>query len=268
MTHHGQSPKRTQKQLFALLFLSVVNVLLMVFLLKTAPAQSFVSLASQEQEPLRVTAVAPDDSPLTLAVVRTEFSVASQHTITFDLLNTSAKSIRAYSLTGSNHRGVSKMRTTFRVRNLIYPGESVQDEWFEVSENLSGNEPYSLTVDYVSYSDGTSWGADTQGQSETIAGYFAGQAKAVKAIRIYLDDRQLSAITDLIKLQQSAGVPIDVDSTRNAKWQTGFRDGYNGVLSHLRFALEKEGTSGISTTLKQIEDSQAQRVDRRKYPTR
>jgi hypothetical protein len=134
------------------------------------------------------------------------------------------------------------------------PGQIVQTDFAEAGVNVRGNGKLFLSVDYIEFEDGSSWGNDTQKQSEHIAGDSAGEKNAVKEIRQLLLGQNINAVSELLKKEVSEINPPDIDNKKTEKWRRGFISGYRSILIKLQFAYEKQGMEGISLRLKELEN--------------
>ena len=236
----------------AFVFVMVVNIFLAVFLLRVGLAQTLDDKL-KKQPPLVANVVKQDDTPLHITIIDVDNSDPSYQTVYYVIQNSGNKPIRAYTLLGTTKPGVVKTSTSYQVIKLLQPGEIIKGEWFEENENIKFGEPLTLSVDYVKFRDGSSWGDDTQRQSETIGGHFAGQAKAAEKVTNLIKNQIPETIIDLLEQQKADSVSFTSNSEQTEKWRRGFQQGYNAILTQLQFAYRKQGASGVSSKLKEIE---------------
>ncbi|HEV7644410.1 MAG TPA: hypothetical protein VGO50_10745 [Pyrinomonadaceae bacterium] len=139
---------------------------------------------------------------------------------------------------------------TFEPGNVIKTGVNTD------RSKLKPDEKLSLSIDYTLFSDGTSWGPDSQKDSEYLSGSDEGQKYAISQIKGFLKDKNKEAIYRLLKLEQEGKIddnPPEIDKTKSRKWQRGFLGGYQYFLWQLLPFDEKQELEVISHKLEKIE---------------
>jgi len=105
-----------------------------------------------------------------------------------------------------------------------------------------------LSIDYVEFTDGTTWGKNTQRTAENIAGQREGRRQTAKKLREIFDNQGVGAVAGLVT-QQGAEV-VGPPAGRSPEWEYGFRVGHNSVLYHLKTAYEKGGAHNLTAELR------------------
>jgi translation elongation factor EF-1beta len=135
------------------------------------------------------------------------------------------------------------------------PGQIVQTDFAEARVNVRGNGKLFLSVDYIEFEDGSSWGNNTKGQAEYVSAYHLGEKYGVKYIRQLLGDKNKEIVSELLKRKISEINLPGIDSNKTEKEQRGFVSGFRAILIRLQFVYEKQGVDGISPKLEEIEKS-------------
>lgn len=156
---------------------------------------------------------------------------------TLTLTNTGKKSIRAYTLrtqTGIGEQGrqleESSLSHMISENLLLLPGQSRQE-----INNGNGTfpEPVSqilISVDFVEFSDGTTWGEDKSKSAETLAGQRAGGAAAIAYYKHKIDSGEFDP--ELVESGE-AEILKAVDSGKSKAWKLGFQTGIGIVRGRL-----------------------------------
>ena len=111
-----------------------------------------------------------------------------------------------------------------------------------------------LSIGYVEFEDGSTWGEDYQKQSEHISGFNEGRKAAVKHIKNLLGSQNKNELTDLFKKSiEEINSPVANDK-QTEKWQRGFSSGYKFVWFTLKNAYEDKDLEAVSQKLQQIEN--------------
>lgn len=201
----------------------------------------------KDQSPTSAEVLLQTDSPIFLSVVNIDNSDSLFQKVNFTMQNISNKSIRAYTLVGRN------ITTSIFTKKLFQPEQVNNEEYYEERANIKPNMVISLSIDYVEFEDGTSWGADIRRQSEHIAGFKNGETIAIEKFRELIKNRDLKTLQTLFqqKLTQ-INAPI-ADSKQTEKWQRGFEQGYKSVIFNLRGNKEQD-LNALSKQLDEIEN--------------
>ena len=231
------SARNGKRYLIAITAVSVINIALMSFLLHTSFGQATDKFT--DQQPLKIEVAVQDICPLKITLVDVDNSDSSFQKINYAVQNVSGKPITGYVIWESG-KSTGKVATNFFPikpfqASVIYTGES-----FVERENIKDDENVSLSVDYVEFADGSSWGNDTQGQSKHIAGGRAGVNAAAEQLSDLIGKGEVGVLTALLK-RDLVDIEVPLSGTaQNDKWQYGFRSGYKSAVSFLNKHWGKE----------------------------
>ena len=250
------SLQKSKKYLVAFVFVMLLNIGLGAFLLHTVLAQTSEK-DYRNQPPIVAKTMIQDDSPLRITTINVDNSATSFQSVNFIVQNISSKSVKGYVILGSG-KNTGKIVTNFFPVKLFETVGINEDELRLERSNIQPDEILSLSIDYVEFEDGSSWGKDTQGQSEYISGGRAGVKAATEELKNLVDKREIVVLTSLL---EKALVSIDVplpESVQSEKWRKGFENGYKGVVYFLK-GQRKKGIEEISRRLDEIKKNQTKR---------
>lgn len=221
--------RKSKKYLIVFIFVMLLNLGLGIFLIHTALAQKSDN-DYQNQPPLSVEVVSQVDSPLLITILNVDNSNSSYQTVNYTVQNVSKMPIRAYTFLGYKKQGGKFITNSFTTK-LFQPKEVKVEEFVEERANIKSDEKLSLSIDYVDFSDGSSWGEDKYQTSEQIAQERAGRKAAIKHLKSVIDSQGQTALLNLLEQDiLDLQVPIP-DSKMSEQSQRGFRAGYKSVVS-------------------------------------
>ncbi len=243
----------TRKQRIAFMALTLLSVILGASLLKVGVTNEALSSTNQKL-PLTVKIEIQSDSPLLITVLRVDDSVPSQAVVSYVLQNVSNKAIRGFTVIEKEKTGETENITATTVDNplrYLQPKEYNNDSFVE--RPYFGNiERLVLSIDYVEFEDGDSWGSDILKGSETLAGRSAGRIKAIDEINALLVQRS-NVLTDLLKQELTEVVAPTPDLEKSSRWQNAFVTGYRSVVGQLQAVYQKQGIDGVSSKFREVE---------------
>lgn len=197
-------------------------------------------------------------TPLVMSAPRIVGGDEEYKEVAFDLINVSDKPIRAYAIKQDVEvEGIPRSRSVLfinldltnspmlQINQLITEGDT-----FDLIPSKEAH--VSLSIDYVEFSDGTSWGPDSAKSAERSAGQRAAMLVLSKRLRRFLSagnpDEVMSAIeTDAASIEPPAG--------RSDEWKGAFRLARNSIVSHLKRAQAKGGLSQVDRELRRFSKS-------------
>lgn len=229
-------------------FVTALNVLSAGFLLHTSFGQTS---HTSKQKPLTVDIVAQPDSPVVITSINVDNTAESYQTVNYSVQNVSSKKIKASVLLHSDQSGIGATSTSFF--QSFTPGQVIQNSFVEERSNIKPGGKIFLSFDFVVFQDGSSWGKDSQKQSEYIFAHLEGQKDAVKYVKPLLADTNKDAISKLLQQPLTDINPPNVDRQKSAEWQRGFVVGYRFVIGRLQFAYEKQGMEAVHSKLEEVE---------------
>jgi hypothetical protein len=147
--------------------------------------------------------------------------------------------------------------------NAVKPGRVLQPGQSEVRSTwrgypLDSRRPILLFVDYVEFTDGSSWGADGCESAQYLAGARAG-AKAL-AERLEKELANVGAAALMKSLNEIAG-EIDVPVAESQAWQKGFRVGIESMIYRVRQTVSDDGLPEIGPALKRPYDASGYKIE-------
>lgn len=252
MKNQEMKTNKSRTYLMAFVVVTVLNVALAVYLLQISFAQTNEN-RFKDQPPVKVELTTQSDSPLRITVINVDNSETSSQTVNFTIQNISNKLIKGYVILGSG-----KIVTHFFPVKSFQPRAFNRDELSLERENIKTDEPFLLSIDYVEFDDGSSWGEDKQRQSDNIAGGRAGVKAATEQLKKIINQREITTLTAFFEIQLAdVDVPLP-ESVQSEKWQSGFRNGYKSIVGFLKGQREK-GVEELSKKLDEIRDNQIER---------
>lgn len=243
---------KNKKYLFLFVLVMILNVVLAGILLRSSMGQTKTDFSSQK--PVKVEVVEQKDSPLRITVVDVDNSGAIHQEIICSLQNVSGKSMRGYVLLadGQKSNKGGKIITSFFAAKLFPANGSEVDSVPIERMNITEDETFLLSIDYVEFTDGSSWGTDSAGKSKEIAGERAGIRAALDHLKNLLKSQNANDIANYLK-QDIVDFPVTApDVNKPDEWQRGFRLGYKTVISTLQ-RLPDQKIENFSKKLDEIE---------------
>lgn len=232
----------------AFVFVMILNVSLAAFLIRNVLAQTSDDKL-KNQPPIVAEVLEQENSPLLISITNIDNSNESYQTVSYAAQNLSSKKIRAYVLVHADETEAGGASIQFF--ESFDAGKTIQSSFFEEQVNIKTNSKILLSVDYVEFSDGSSWGKDVQQQSEYIAGHYEGRKIAVKQVKDLLKNK--NAVLELMQQQLTEITPPSIDNKKSDRWQRGLIAGYRTLLTRLQITYETQGAEAISSKLEQIE---------------
>jgi hypothetical protein len=166
--------------------------------------------------------------------------------------NQSAKEVRAYAITsytstGKEQNGYTQFMNLTQRSGIWRPTEI---RAITVSDNR--DTPIvgvRLAVDFVEFSDGITWGPDTEKSRDMLAGMRAGAKAEKQRIRQLLKNKGRAAVTSDIQAEGAEGSEAPADDHRSPQWSEGFRNGVGSIRRRLRQALQSNHTGELEAEL-------------------
>lgn len=238
---NSKSKLKSGKYTLSFTVLTTLILILTAFLVQSSFGQA-TPYKIQNQTPLVAKVTPQNDSPLQISIIEVDNSDITSQNIVYSIKNVGNKPIRAYTLIGSEIVSTSYLIKLFQVDGL---------DKGEMSNIKEGQEVF-LSVDYVEFADGTSWGNDSQGKSKEMASERAGRKEAIKQLKDIIKSGNRSALTNLFSQEvTNLTVPV-LELNQTVDWQRGFQRGYRSVISILKRNKE-EGIASFSKKLDEME---------------
>jgi hypothetical protein len=226
-----------------------------VVLILIASILSFVLVSRELYAAIRtqeatVTVKKQEDSPLTLKITSITPSDPKSPTFSYEVTNTSSKVIKAYAIrndatVGSGtSSGVAKTYL-HDASAFLYPGSRRLESSSAVT--YAGEvKKVALSVDYVEFEDGTTWGGDSFKISENFAGQRAGYRAFIEKVReVYRAKGQAALLSAL----ESDVVDLYPQSDKSQRWKDGFNNGLKIAHLRLKYVKKNNGVSALEDEL-------------------
>ena len=211
------------------------------------PMQSF-----QAPAPVIVARNDPN-SPLVISAEHLLAKSEQAPEVVFNVTNVTNKTITAYAIRFDVASG-SKVDTSVTLIDLELsaidlPPNRSRDQ-ADTYENFSNSQHrVTLSVDYVEFSDGKSWGVDTTKSAEKVAGARA----AIETLRMRFAGIIRSATAnDLPEILESMAT-IELPAEHSDSWNFGFRSGTRSLTNRLKRANQAGGLAEVNSELSRYE---------------
>ncbi|HEY0100858.1 MAG TPA: hypothetical protein VGB76_18065 [Pyrinomonadaceae bacterium] len=218
--------------------------------------QNRVDAQTSETRQLPPVAVeAQPGSPLELSVRRMRWATPTPEVLDMYLAvkNIGALPVRAYATrTGKPEQGGCFIYNVTAPGKVIQPEQSDSRSRFVGVSSASAPEVIRVAVDFVEFTDGTTWGEDRCETAELLAGERAGGRAAIELLREIF--RQEGAEAVLQKIKNSALEP-EPPGDHSERWKSAFRGAIKTVVERVRRAYDEEGLKEIETMLNKPYDA-------------
>jgi hypothetical protein len=246
--------------LFGRLFALLILVVCLIAVSRNGGGSSFESQAgastkSPVQEPT-ITAQAQANQPLAITSITSAGTSPDFQGVEFAfyVINVSPRPILAYAIRqdltagGKQSGGGVTLYNPQLANSVLRPNQSVLISG--TADLTSDNDnKITLSVDYVEFSDGTRWGADSVKSSERVAGQ---RAAATMVGKNLLEVLKAGKNDDVTKAIEDGKVIIQPPGIRSQEWNEGFSAGRASVLNRLKRANEQHGLKELELELRRI----------------
>lgn len=247
-----------------LIALTVLIVCLVIISRKNSDAHLTTTTPQKKPQPADtrppiVTVQSQMGTPLVLSARRIVGGNEEYSEIAFDLVNVSDKPIRAYAikqevavagtprsgtalfinldLSNSPRLPINQITTTFNTFDLIPSKEAQQ---------------VSLSIDYVEFSDGTSWGPDSAKFAVQSAGQRAAMLVLSKRLRSFLS---VGDPDEVMRAIETSAASVEPPDRRSDEWKEAFRLARTSIVSRLKRAQTKGGLNQVDRELRRLTES-------------
>ena len=214
-----------------LVFAALINIVLAVGTTRSAAGQS----SGATRSPIfSVDIVEQPDCPLNLKILNVDIKEIGPN-ISFEVQNGGVKSVYAFDLIVRFPDKVERDRPYF-LPSFLQSGE--RNAWaFDPTTDLEVKDRYDnayLAIDHIVFSDGTSWGSNSQKRSMLLVGSLEGRRMAVRHLKDMVRAGEWDRLSDMMTAELEA-IAIMIPLTNNdTDYGNGFRSGYKSVLRELR----------------------------------
>lgn len=244
---------------------SVVVVIVSVFavLLAAQPGQQIERLegnrSSEQSARVRVLISTRPDAPLGLQITHSESAGVDQYIPEVEVVitNPSNKVVSAYAirhdvgLKGQLRPGGVRLIRARAARSLLRPGDA---------QTVSiGGTRYSLpierlvvSIDFLEFTDGTTWGADTYSSREVLTGMRAGEeATARYLLGLLTAQGPTTFARELERADDDSSIPLG----ESPKWREGFQRGMAFIRARVKHEARDFSATEIERALTQPIDA-------------
>lgn len=233
--------------LVALAFVAIGN---------TSNAQNAEPRNSTTPESTKVEIVSQPESPLQILSVQTKSMLGNGSLIEVSITveNRSPKPISAYA---TRHPNDDSDRCFVLRANS--PGKALRQAQSELRTTWRDDNPSSQMrrlVDFVEFTDGTTWGTDICQTAEYLASRRAGAREARKLLLEIFKAAGADAVLSRLK----AGItPVEPPANHSPKWEQGFRAGFESFVERIKQAGQEWGYTEIEYALRRPIDALAEK---------
>lgn len=244
--------KRFSKKthLLGFVFVMLANLCLTIFLIQNILAQTSDD-KFKDQPPIIAKVLKQNESPLFITLIDVDNSNPNYQSVNYTVQNITNKPIRAFTLTGIS-KSTGKIITRYLTVKLFQPTELDNGEIIVERENIKLNEVLALSIDYVEFEDGSSWGKDYYQQSEKIVGERAGRKEVIRKLKDLVTSNDLAALSAFLDQDLSNIIVPETNSNQTDIWQKGFQFGYKSTIFSLQ-RIEKQNIKELSSKLNEME---------------
>lgn len=234
--------KRYMRPLFVKLLTLVALLGCLFFFISSKPR-------SQEASIPKVTIKPQPDSPLTISGVKVDVTSHDEPLINFHTTNVSYKAVRAYAILKTQNieesqTGEIQLNHMTTLGSMLYPTHSKADMSPADESNVV------LSIDFVEFADGTTWGDDTFKSKERLAGQRAGARAAKEHLLRALKEGGPEAVLDAI-----SSVVVPRPPNQSEQWTAGFSVGVDVIRNRIQTAHAKGGLTVIADEVRQPYDA-------------
>ena len=215
--------------------------------------------STNSQSPIILIRPQPD-APLAILPSTVDSADPRAPEINYLVVNISQKSVRAYAIIDEISFGNAKSKGA-QLSNIadpdliLKPGQSVIKS-LGGDEYSSAVQTITLSVDFVEFIDGTTFGNDIFKSRERLDGQRAGARVVTDRLSDIL--KKGGQIAVVRALDQEAG-SISIPPNNSLEWEDGFRVGVGMVIDRLKKASKDQGLAQIEPELKRPFDSSGRR---------
>lgn len=228
-----------------------LTILFTLFFALDAFAQTEILIYPQPDSPLQILNVIQRSRVSTDETGR-EWNLLSAD---FVLQNVGDKAIRAYTFrefSGDFETDLGSVIFSYKLsaEGILKPNQSSNEQVGE-SGSTEVKKNYKLAVDFIEFTDGSTWGKDLSNSAQQLAGLKTGIKTILESLK---ESNQRGGIEAVIKtLNEMKELPPPDEQSE--KWKKGFRTGSNIMKSIIKRAYENAGKKGAELELQKYSDA-------------
>jgi hypothetical protein len=214
------------------------------------------SKAADETPPIII--ASQPDSPLVITT-SVRWAIPSREILDLyvTVTNQDVRSVRSYTtrIDLGTQNGQTKQCP---IMNVYFPGKVIKQEEkdgksrFIAPDKNMPLSPIKVSVDYVEFTDDSTWGQDTCQTVEYLAGERAGGEAAIKWFQNFIREKGMKAALDVIRNRDAN---IEKPDNPSARWNEAFRQGVEIVGHRIMTAYQTEGEAEVAVVLSKPYDA-------------
>lgn len=220
------------------------------------PKQIHITSTKSAQSP--VISIQPQPNvPLIVLTVRNDSTTI--HNPEFDLvvMNTSAKSIRAYAIrydtvSAQSKSGGLELTNKESHSSVLQPGRSETIDINGGSYQADALNSITVSIDFVEFEDGSTWGPDTYKSAERLDGLRTGARAAVQHLLRILKASGPAAVFDILETE---AINMPIGTAHSSQWLDGFQEGVNFIKGRLKQNSKNHSAAEIDSVLRRPVDA-------------
>ncbi|HWN11641.1 MAG TPA: hypothetical protein VNO50_20610 [Pyrinomonadaceae bacterium] len=233
-------------------------ILGLALLVAVANSQSLSTSAQQEsttteREKPVVNVQEQPGSPLRIASVETKWATPAKQGLQIHIVveNAGEAEIRAYAwrtviFDGSQNVDACLLHNVKSRGKLLGPGDSDgKTTWRSIAQSSSSS--IDLSLDFVEFANGTSWGLDVCQSAETLRGARAGAVAARERLARMLEQNGGRALINLLKLNPPI---LDAPDGHSPVWVKSFYSGVRSLFDRVKSAHHEGGLPEVERVLR------------------
>lgn len=206
-------------------------------------------LAVNKTQAVSVEVRGQEGTPLAISSINTVSSNPQQPVFSYEVINSGDKPVSAYAIrhdvtVGNGQSSGVTLTTLWSLNTLLYPHASNPEDFRGRSYGAEVSKVV-LSVDFVEFIDGTTWGQDTFKMSEKVAGNRAGGRAVLNKLRDKSSTRGLTAVLEAI----NGEIMIAPRTDKSQLWKDAFEEGIKTVRVRLQNANRKGGLPALEREL-------------------
>lgn len=226
-------------------YLPTIIFILFLATVFSAFGQQKVSIYPQPDSPLQLSNAVPRWR------TQVDFMGRQLNMLDVDLVsqNTSSKTISAYSLrifTGEfdTDKGGVVFSYAYENTGLLKPSQTINENTGEYGYDEK-SKSIKIAVDFVEFTDGTTWGKDLSDSAQFLAGIRAG----TKAVQEHLQKMNRKKGLDAVINALDENIEVPMPENQSGNWKKGFESGINTTKNQIKQVYEKEGKKAFEAEL-------------------
>jgi hypothetical protein len=191
-------------------------------------------------------------APLQILSSWVESATPQNFRLVLQVQNQSGKGIRAYAITSrtatSKRQNGNSQFMNITQRSSVWQPTEIRS--IEVNDSLDDQiRSVKLTIDFIEFTDGTTWGPDSENSRDLLAGQREAAKFEKQRLRKLMETKGPEALAVDAQAIDGSRVESAIESGHSVKWEEGFRQGVNAVRRRLRNAIASGSKEQIKAEL-------------------